>query len=381
MTVFGEDFKRRLAAEAARLGCVGFGVAPAAPLPAAAGRLRAWLDRGWHADMGYLARSAEERADPRRLLPGARSALVVAVPYGPQPEPDVPEPAPAPAPAARLAQQFRGRDYHRVVHAILEGLVEHARRAGAREAAFRPACDTRPLLERSLAVRAGLGTIGHHTQLLIPGHGSMAALGVLLTDLALPPDDPLTVDPCGSCDACLRACPTGALRRGRGLDARRCLSYWSTATRAPIPQDLRPRLQARLYGCDECQLACPWNAPEARTHAAVPINLRGDGAVPPDELVRWLGLSGRALKRKLSDTALGWLSRTALLRTVCVVLGNLGHQGSAPSAQAGSPDPGPDARATVRAALQTVADGDREPSLREHARWALRRLDASKNRA
>jgi epoxyqueuosine reductase len=142
---------------------------------------------------------------------------------------------------------------------------------------------------------------------------------------------------------------------GRGLDARRCLAYHTTATRAPIPERLRTRLGRRLYGCDECQQACPWNAPDRPRDTPVHPDLRGTGTVPLADLHRWLGLSGRALKRELAGTAMDWLSRVAVARTLCVVLGNLG-------------------RAESRDVLRQVAETDPDPVVREHARWALGRI-------
>ena len=349
----GAECKRVLAEHARTLGCAAFGVTRAVPLRDG-GRLRAWIDRGDHADMDYLARQAEQRADPRRWLPEARSVICVAVRYGPPPRQAPPPRAPT---DARLAQLFVGADYHRVLHRLLEALADQGRRLAGAHSQWVAAVDTQPLLERSLAVQAGLGTIGRHTQLIVPGVGTEVALGELITDVALPPDAPVEASPCASCSKCLTACPTGALRAGRGLDARRCLSYHTTASRGDIPEAHRTALGDRVYGCDECQRVCPWNNPDRSRPVPIHPDLTGSTAVALDRLHRWLTLSGKALKRELAGTALHWLPRATLARTICVVLGNL-------------------AREESREVLTLVAQGDRDPRVREHARWALARLEA-----
>ncbi len=365
MNVNGAAIKSRLFAQALRLGCAAVGVTRAGPVGDHA-RLQIWLDRGWSADMGYLARHTDKRADPRRLVDTARSVIVVAVPY--------PGPAAAgPIPAGHVAALFGGRDYHRVVHSILEDLAETLTVAGSASRAF---VDTGPVLERSLAVAAGLGAIGHHTQLLVPGAGARVALGVLLTDHELEADAPFTRDLCGDCRACLQACPTGALREGEGLDARRCLSYWTTASRRAIPLELRPRVGDRLYGCDSCQVCCPHDPrfganaeanagadADADLPSPMPAHpeLRGDTARDLDALHRLLKMGRRPLARALAPSAMGWIGRTALLRTVCVVLGNHGH---------------PDSIAPLAAATD-----DRDPIIRGHAAWALGQLHTPEARA
>ena len=184
---------------------------------------------------------------------------------------------------------------------------------------------------------------------------SALCIGLLLTDALLPPDATSGLDPCGSCDACLRACPTGALHDGQGLQAPRCLSYLTTASHDPIPADLRPKLGLRVYGCDDCQSSCPWNLPP-RLHGHAPHpNLEGDASVARATLESWLGMPSRQLRRTLAGTALHWLSPRALRRTACVVLGNLGYPSSRP-------------------ALERAAQESPDPQLGDHAAWALSRL-------
>ncbi|MFH2008654.1 MAG: tRNA epoxyqueuosine(34) reductase QueG [bacterium] len=341
------SIKRQLAARARALGCCGFGVTAAGPVADHA-RFHAWLRDGYGADMGALTRDAALRADPRRLLPEARSVVAVAVPYSGCRDPG------APAPPGLLCSLAVGRDYHRVVRDILTELAGLLDGNGSTKAAV----DTAPVLERSLAVAAGLGAVGRHTQLIVPCQGSRVVLGVLLTELALEPDRPRADDPCGVCRECLDACPTGALRPDGRLDARLCLSYWTTATRQPIPRPLRRPLGNRLYGCDTCLDACPHNAPRL-PRLAPPAALHGDAHRSLDQLHALLGLGQRALRRALAGTALDWLHRTTLLRTVCVLLGNARDPASAPAL--------------------TRALGDRAPEIRAHAAWALGELGVGRD--
>ncbi len=347
MTVNDAAIKARLQDRAHRLGCAALGVTAAGPVRDH-GRLTQWLQRGWAADMSYLSRHADTRADPRRLLQSARSVILIAVPYSTAPPP--PEPV-----AGHVAALFAGRDYHGVVRRILDRLAETLE---VDTDGVRSFVDTGPVLERSLAVTAGLGAIGRHTQLLIPGYGARVTLGVLLTERELQPDEPFDRDLCGDCQACLQACPTAALRDSQGLDARRCLSYWTTASRAPIPASLRPSVGNRLYGCDTCQLACPHDpAPASGCEPPPHPELLGDTERALPTLHGLLTLSGKALKRTLAESALAWLGRTAILRTTCVVLGNYGHT---------------DSVEPLAAALQ-----DRDAIVRGHAAWALGRYDTS----
>ncbi|HSM50027.1 MAG TPA: tRNA epoxyqueuosine(34) reductase QueG [Thermoanaerobaculia bacterium] len=216
--------------------------------------LHAWLARGDHAGMSWLARDPERRLRPADLLPGAVSIVAVALHYHPAPDGGE-EPGGDLWP--RVARYARGEDYHEVMGDGLRRLAAEIERL-APEARTRPYVDTGPLLEREVAARAGLGAVGKHTLLLHPEHGSWFLLGELLTDLDLAPDEPLA-DPCGSCTRCLAACPTGALAEPYRLDARRCISYWTIEHRGPVPAEARRGLGEWVFGCDLCQEACPWN--------------------------------------------------------------------------------------------------------------------------
>jgi len=220
-----------------------------------------WLERGDHAAMGYLERRVEERLDPRRLLPGARSALCVALQYSP---------LSGEAEATgdlwpRVARYARGRDYHDLMGERLKRLGERIESAFP-GSATRTYVDTGPVLERELAARAGLGAFGKNTMLLHPRGGSWFLIGELLLTLDLTPDLPLA-DLCGSCTRCLEACPTGALVGPYRLRSDLCISYWTIEHRGEIPPPAQPLLGGWVFGCDICQEVCPWNAaPPAADH-------------------------------------------------------------------------------------------------------------------
>ncbi len=222
---------------------------------------RRWLERGDHATMAYLERRVEERLDPRRLLPGARSALCVTLQYAPLAGEDEASGDLWP----RVARYARGADYHDLMSDRLRRLGERVESAFP-GSATRAYVDTGPVLERELAARAGLGAVGKNTMLLHPDGGSWFLIGELLLTLDLAPDLPLA-DLCGSCTRCLEACPTGALVEPYRLRSDLCISYWTIEHRGEIPAATRPALADWVFGCDLCQEACPWNAaPPAADH-------------------------------------------------------------------------------------------------------------------
>jgi epoxyqueuosine reductase len=229
------------------------GISSADPLPGGA-RLADWVRRDNHGTMAFLADTAAVRRDPRLFLSGARSVVCVAMSYHEAPDPQDLAGAGERAVVARYA---RRPDYHRVIRARLVRLGRFLAEQ-LPGAAWRPAVDTAPLLEKELAQRAGLGWIGKNTCLINRSLGSELLLGELVTDAALPPDPPET-DQCGTCSACLTACPSGAFAAARRLDARRCLAYATIEHRGGFPAELRSSLGNRLFGCDACQSVCPWN--------------------------------------------------------------------------------------------------------------------------
>src|SRR5262245_49778855 len=239
---------------ATRLGFDRIAVGPASPPPHGAA-FRRWVAAGHDGTMAYLGRRAEERLDPRRVLPGARSVVCVALNYY-QGDPPL---DPSWEPVARYAW---GRDYHDVMTPRLEAIGAHLERAA--RARTRAYVDTGPVLERDLAARAGLGWIGKNTMLLHPALGSWFFIGVVLTDADLVHDAPVP-DRCGSCSACLDACPTGAFVAPYVLDARRCISYLTIEHRGEIPPELQGSVGGWQFGCDVCQRVCPWNGKAPRT--------------------------------------------------------------------------------------------------------------------
>jgi epoxyqueuosine reductase len=217
-------------------------------------------------------------------------------------------------------------------------------------------CDTGPITERDLAMRAGLGWIGKHTNLISRRLGNWFFLGEILLDIPLPADTPETTH-CGTCTRCLPACPTGAITAPYELDARRCISYLTIELKGSIPEDLRPLIGTRIYGCDDCLAVCPWNkfAVQSDDPAVQP---RADLTLP--DLLELLALDDEAFRAKFKNSPIKRTKRRGLLRNVCVALGNLG-----------------DPQALL--ALQTAAEHDPEPLVREHARWAVGQIRAAIN--
>jgi len=236
------------------------GVAPAAPDPADLARLDAWVATGLHGTLAWLARDTARRADPRRVLPGARSVVMLAVDYdsGAPRSTQVASRDDEGEPLGWISRYAWGDDYHEVVGARLRALVGRLQAEVEPAASWRWYVDTGPVLERALAARAGLGWIGKHTILVHPDRGSFFFLAAVLTTALLEPDSP-TPDHCGTCTACLDACPTHALTGAHVLDARLCISTLTIETRGPLPDADRPKIGRHLFGCDICQDVCPFN--------------------------------------------------------------------------------------------------------------------------
>ena len=362
------ELKRRLRDTALALGFDQMGFAPA-DRPSHAAAYLAWLDQGWHGGMAYMARedAVRRRLRPDDALPGCRTILMVSLSYA------MPDPKPVPSrEAAIVARYAAGLDYHGVFEERLAGLADALERLAPGERSL-PYVDYGPVLERDHAQRAGLGWIGKNTMLIDPVLGSYLLLGELLTTLHLPPDEPFTADRCGSCSRCIEACPTGAIRGPRRLDARLCISYLTIELRGSIPLRLRPLVGNRVFGCDICQEVCPWNdgVPEGSTAELTPGNRRQDGRVRggreegrpirPERMRDWaeelLELTDEAYRARYGETALARPGRQGMLRNLCVGLGNSGR---------------PEALPVLRRCLE-----DPSELVREHARWALERLEAS----
>jgi len=344
-----EELTTRLKQEAARLGFDLAGACEAVE-PAGYGHFEQWLASGRAGRMTYLAERRAACRHPRHVLDGARSLLMLAVGYRSV------EPAPAEAGQGRVARYAWGLDYHDVIRRRLHRLADFHRRLTP-WAAVRGVVDTAPLLEREFAQRAGLGWIGRNAMLIHRTWGSWILLAAILTSEQLAYDAPCTESLCGSCRACLDACPSGALFEPGQLDARRCVSYLTIELREPIDEPLRASIGDCLFGCDVCQQVCPWNRQTPTTGEA--SFCPRDGHNPVD-LAGLFSLDDEAFRRRFRKTPLWRARRSGLLRNAAIVLGN---QRSVPPRAAKALEQGRD---------------DVDPLIREACIWALWRLqDAS----
>jgi epoxyqueuosine reductase len=320
-----------------------------------------WLARGDHAGMDWLARRVGTRLTPAEVLPGARSALCVALRYAP---PAGEEEAGPPAGDLwpRVARYARGRDYHNLMGKRLRKLARRVREAFP-GCATRAYVDTGPVLERELAARAGLGVQGKNTCLLTR-EGSYFLLGELFSTLDLAPDAPLA-DLCGRCTRCLDACPTGALPEPYRLDANRCISYWTIEHRGAIPEAFRDRLAGWVFGCDVCQEVCPWNL-----RRDLPAG-HPDFALPPEraglDLTGLLALDEGSYRGRFRGSALQRARLGGLKRNAALAMASRGARG-------GRREP-----RYAEALARALGDGD--PLVRRHAAWALGRVGGRRARA
>jgi epoxyqueuosine reductase len=328
--------------------------------PASAPELQSWLASGQHGEMGYLERNAPKRTDPQLVLPGARSVICLAVSYSqaPSPESRVHSPAPVTHHASRIthhgliARYARFTDYHEVLGERLKSLTTFVNAQGGANTRSLWYVDTGPVLERDFAQRAGVGFIGKHTNVISRGLGNWIFLAEILTTLEIEPDAP-EKNRCGSCSRCITACPTRAITAPFQLDARRCISYLTIELKGAIPVELRPLIGNRIYGCDDCLAACPWNR-FAREGNLMQPHARADLATP--DLVELLKLDNAEFKQRFSGTPMLRTKRRGLLRNVCVALGNVGDKAALPELR--------------------KACGDHEPLIAEHARWAVEKIEA-----
>jgi epoxyqueuosine reductase len=341
--------REAIRAEALRLGFDAVGFAPAHLAPEARRtrleQLSGFVARGFHGDMGWLGQRTEARADPATLWPAARTVVSLAMNYGPASDPRAVLEEPARAAVSVYAQ---GRDYHDVMKTRLKALGRFIWDTYRHD--IKVFVDTAPLMEKPAAQAAGLGWQGKHTNLVSRQWGSWLFLGELLLSAELPYDDP-EADHCGHCRACLDACPTDAFPAPYQLDARRCISYLTIEHEGPIDEALRPLLGNRIYGCDDCLAACPWNkfAQAARETAFTPR-----AALTAPALAELARLDDEAFRRRFAGTAVKRIGRDRLLRNVAYALGNSGT---------------PDALPAVQHLLN-----DQSSLVRDAAHWACSRL-------
>lgn len=319
--------------------------------------LQAWLDAGHHGEMAYMASHGLKRARPAELVPGTVRVISARMDYLPPATPPdwrERERARLAEPGAAVVSLYaRGRDYHKVLRNRLQQLAERIE-AHAGELGFRVFTDSAPVMELPLAQKAGLGWRGKHTLLLNRDAGSMFFIGEILVDLPLPVDAP-TGAHCGQCQACIGACPTGAILGPGRLDARRCISYLTIELKGSIPADLRPLIGNRIYGCDDCQTICPWNKYAQRAVVADFDERNGLGAA---DLLTLFGWNEEQFNRLLEGSPIRRIGHERWLRNLAVGLGNAAAQTPGESA--------------IVAALQARADHPSE-LVREHVRWALAR--------
>lgn len=320
--------------------------ASAIPLEGA-GRLHRWLAGDLHAGMAWMARNAAKRGDPSLVLPGVRTVISLAASHPSDADPCVPG-APLDA-RGIIARYARGVDYHTVLLEPLKTLGQFVRELGGPQTRCLEYVDTGPVLERELAGRAGIGFAGKHTQLISPRLGNWFFLAEILTTLELLPDA-TGRNRCGRCTRCLDACPTRAIVEPFTLDSRRCISYLTIEHKGSIPVELRPAIGNRVFGCDSCLEACPWNrfAREGR------IMRRHWQAHPAPRLLDLLEMDDPGFRARFAGTPVERTGRQRMRRNACVAIGNTGD------------------RAFLSPLEKAVNEPD--PLVQEHAAWALERL-------
>ncbi|WP_020187917.1 tRNA epoxyqueuosine(34) reductase QueG [Methylopila sp. 73B] len=336
--------KDDLRARAASYGFEAFGVTTPDAVAAAGARLLEALALGRHGSMVWLEDRAHWRADPRALWPEARSVVLLGLNYGPDHDPRGALERPSHAAISVYAQ---GDDYHDLIKGRLKQVAGLLASAGHPVKVF---VDTAPVMEKPLAAAAGLGWQGKHTNLVSRAHGSWLFLGAIFTTAELPPDAAET-DRCGSCRACLDACPTDAFPAPYQLDARRCVSYLTIEHAGPIPRELRPRLGNRIYGCDDCLAACPWNK---FAETGREMRLAARDALRAPELRALAALDDAAFRALFAKSAVKRIGRDRFVRNVAIAIGNSGD-------------------ASLAEALGPLLD-DPSPVVRGASAWAIGRL-------
>jgi len=347
----GGAIEAAITAKAAELGFAACGIARADAVPRAGERLRQWLGEGAHGSMLWMEARADQRASPAGLWPEVRSVIALGLSYAPANDPlalaDRTE-------WGRISVYAQGADYHDVLKrnlkALARWLVETA--PGTDVKVF---VDTAPVMEKPLAEAAGLGWQGKHTNLVSRSHGSWLFLGAIYTTLVLEPDAP-GKSTCGSCHACLSACPTDAFPAPFRLDARRCISYLTIEHKGPIPRELRAGIGNRIYGCDDCLAVCPWNKFAAAAQANLAFAPRAELVAP--QLADLLALDDAGFRQVFAGSPIKRIGRDRMVRNCLIAAGN-------------------SASAVLLPAVLHLLD-DPAPEVRGAAVWALARLDLTR---
>jgi epoxyqueuosine reductase len=332
---------------ATELGFQLSGICPAVPPPGAT-RLDDWLAAGYAGEMHYIADRRDAYRDPQNVLDGARSIVMLGMLYATT-EPKVPGPT-----EGKVARYAWGIvDYHDLIREQLHVLADYVREL-VPEALTRGVVDTAPLLEREFAQLAGLGWIGKNTLLLSKSQGSYFFLAALLTDVELQYDAPHVADHCGTCTACLDACPTAAFPRPYVLDATRCISYLTIEMHDAVPRELRAGMGDWVFGCDVCQEVCPWNqkAPRSNAPAFAPLD-----NLNPLDLTALFDMSEADFRQRFRKSPIWRSHRRGLLRSAAIALGNRGDTAAIPALKRGSTD--------------------EDPIIREACEWALEKIEVS----
>jgi len=341
----GSALKEKLVAQALSEGFVSCRVCRPWDVPEVPARLEAFLQAGYHGQMGWMAERTHWRGDPAALWPEARSVIMLAESYTPTHDPTAVSECPDRAAISVYAQN---KDYHDLVKKRLKRLARWLiAEAGGEVKVF---VDTAPVPEKALGHAAGLGWQGKHTNLVSRDWGNWAFIGSVFTTLDLPVDMAET-DHCGNCRACLDSCPTDAFPAPYQLDARRCISYLTIEHKGPVDEDLRDKLGNRIYGCDDCLAACPWNK-FAVAASDIRYEARAELKAPP--LAELATLDDTAFRARFSGSPIKRIGRDRFVRNVLYAIGNSGLAELRPVAQRLTEDPDP-----------TVADA---------ARWAVKRL-------
>lgn len=316
--------------------------------------LQRWLEKNFHGDMQYMASHGEKRSRPEQLLPGTLRVLSARMDY--LPDTDDMEEVLADSNKGYISRYALGRDYHKLMRKRLAALAQKISSVAGQHN-HRAFVDSAPVLERALAEKAGLGWIGKNTMLINPKAGSWFFLGEIYTDLPLPLDPPQETMHCGTCTACLDDCPTGAIVAPHQVDARRCISYLTIELRESIPLELRPLMGNRIYGCDDCQLVCPWNKFSEHTQET---DFQPRNNLQAAELIELFQWTEEAFLRRTEGSAIRRIGYECWLRNIAVALGNAAHSDE------------------VVAALKEKV-GHPSALVREHTEWALTRHHQSRS--